>query len=179
MSSTMVSTASAAAGAHSSFGRALLRQRPGKAVAIGFALFLRLLYALFFLGASVNKFQKDYMFSDYPLKVFTQRLAEIDPGSFGAKYLGDIIIPNYHFFGWFITWGELLAGVGLLVGLMTRWSAFLAFWICLNIGLGGFYDASLIPLGAIALLYVFLPSGHWLGLDRRLLARYPGSIWFR
>jgi thiosulfate dehydrogenase [quinone] large subunit len=178
MNSTVISTA-ATDGAHAKFGVALFRARPGKAVAITFALLLRLLYAIFFLGAAVNKFQRDYMFSDYPLKVFTKRLAEIDPASFGAKYLGDIIIPNYHFFGWFITWGELLAGVGLLVGLMTRWSAFLAFWICLNIALGGFYDASLIPLAAIALLYVFVPSGHWLGLDRRLLARYPGSIWFR
>jgi len=177
MSSTLASTS--AAGRPVTFGRALLRRQPGKAVAIGVALFLRLLYALFFLGAAVNKFQKNYLFGDYPLQIFTRRLAEIDPASFGAKYLGDVIIPHYHVFGWLTAWGELFAGVGLLLGLMTRWSAFLAFWICLNIGLGGFYDASLLPLDAIALLYVFLPSGHWLGLDRRLLARHPGSIWFR
>jgi thiosulfate dehydrogenase (quinone) large subunit len=45
--------------------------------------------------------------------------------------------------------------------------------------IGGFYDASLIVLGGIALMFILTPSGHWMGLDRRLYARYPGNLLFR
>jgi thiosulfate dehydrogenase [quinone] large subunit len=48
-----------------------------------------------------------------------------------------------------------------------------------NFGLGGFYDASLIPLNLIALLFVVFPTGHWWGLDRRLHQRYPGNWLFK
>jgi thiosulfate dehydrogenase [quinone] large subunit len=45
--------------------------------------------------------------------------------------------------------------------------------------IGGYYDASLIPLWLIAGLFVVLPTGHWLGLDRRLHLKHPHSIWFK
>jgi len=30
-----------------------------------------------------------------------------------------------------------------------------------------------------ALLMMLLPSGHWLGIDRKLHRTYPESIWFK
>jgi len=119
------------------------------------------------------------MFSDYPLQMFLKQLEQLDPSTLAAMYLRGFIIPNYPFIGWFITLGEIAVTIGLLFGLCTRWAGLLALWITINIGLGGYYDASLIPLGLIALLFVVLPTGHWLGLDRRLHQRHPQSIWFK
>jgi thiosulfate dehydrogenase [quinone] large subunit len=55
----------------------------------------------------------------------------------------------------------------------------MAFFILLNLSLGGYYDASLIPFFTLSILMMLWNSGHWLGLDRRFHARNPRSIWFR
>jgi thiosulfate dehydrogenase [quinone] large subunit len=164
---------------HETFGKALLRTRPLKAAGIGFVLFLRYLYGLFYLFATINKIQRNYMFGDYPLEIFTKQLAQIDPDGIMAAYLRGFLIPNYHFVGAMVTIIWAAVTVGLLLGLCTRWAGALAVFAAINIGLGGFYDASLIPLGLVALLFVVLPTGHWFGLDRRLHREHPASILFR
>ena len=69
--------------------------------------------------------------------------------------------------------------VGMLLGLCTRTAGLIAIFLMVNFALGGYYDASLIVLNLIALIFVVLPTGHWWGLDRRLHQRHPKSIWFR
>lgn len=161
------------------FSWQLVKARPLKGLGIGFALFLRYFYGLFYLFSTINKIQQNYMFSDYPLKVFTDQLAKINPDGIMAAYLTGFIIPNYHFVGFMVTIIWASVAIGLLLGLCTRWAGALAIFATINIGLGGFYDASLIALGLWALLFVVLPTGHWFGLDRRLHQRYPRSILFR
>ena len=164
---------------YAAFGLQLLKAQPLKATAIGLALLLRYFYGLFYLFATINKYQRNYMFSDYPHEIFTQQLEVIDPDGIMAAYLQGFLIPNYHLVGAVVTLVWTGVTVGLLLGVGTRWAGVLAIFATVNIGLGGFYDASLIPLGLIALLFVVLPTGHWFGLDRRLHERYPGSILFR
>ena len=164
---------------HERFSLQLLKASPGKGLGMGFVLFLRYFYGLFYTFAAINKVQQNYMFSDYPLQVFTKQLAQIDQNGIMAAYLTGFLIPNYHFVGVVVTLVWWAVAIGLLLGLCTRWAGALAIFATVNIGLGGFYDASLIVLGLIALLFVVLPTGHWSGLDRRMLAKYPGSIWFR
>ena len=156
-----------------------MKASPLKGLGIAFLLFLRFLYAIFYIGAAFNKFQKNYLFSDYPLKIFQNQLTVIDPDGIMALYLRGFIIPNYQFVGWVVAWGEAAVAVSLLLGLGARWGGALALFITINIGLGGFYDASLIPLGLIAILFMVFPTGHWLGLDRRLHRKYPTAVWFK
>ncbi len=164
---------------HESFGWRLLRQKPLLGIGITVTLLLRYLYGLFYLFAFKNKIDRGYAWTDYPLQVFTKQLAQIDQQGIMAAYLKGFLIPNYQLVGIVITvvWGAV--AIGLLLGLCTRLAGLLAIFATVNIGLGGFYDASLIPLGLVALLFVVLPTGHWLGLDRRLHARYPSSPLFR
>ena len=161
------------------FALLFLRSIPLRGSGIGRVLLLRFLFGIFFLGGAVNKFQRNYMFGDYPLDLFTKRLTEIDPASFPAMYLEKFIIPNYHLIGWVVTWGELAVAVGMLLGLGTRTAGLIAIFLMVNFSLGGYHDASLIVLNLIALVFVVLPTGHWRGLDRGLHARHPDSIWFR
>jgi thiosulfate dehydrogenase [quinone] large subunit len=75
--------------------------------------------------------------------------------------------------------GELYSAVGLLIGLTTRWSAGVSLFILINFAIGGYYDASLIPFFVLVALFIYYPSGQWLGFDNPLHAKYPKSIWFR
>lgn len=161
------------------WSRRYLRRHPGRLLGAGFVLLLRYLYGLFYLGAALNKFSKGWITSGYGREVFTARLAEIDPASFGAAYLQHFALPYYPLVAWVLSFGELAVTVGLLLGLATRWAGAIALFLTINIGLGGYYDASLIPLGLIAVLFIVLPTGHWLGFDRALHARYPRAWAFR
>jgi len=161
------------------FKFSLFKTRPWFALGVGTVLFLRFLYGVFFLIGTLNKYKRNYLFSDYPLELFTSRLEQIDPNGIMAAYLQSFLIPHYRFVGVCVVLIWTAATVGLLLGLATRWAAALALFACVNIGLGGFYDASLIPLGIIPLIIMLLPTGHWCGMDRRLHAKYPQAIAFR
>jgi len=161
------------------FRWSMIREAPLKGLGIAFVLLLRVLFGLFFLGATVNKFQRNYLFSDYPLQMFTKRLSEIDADTLIGRYLEGFVIPNYQFVGWVVTWGEAAVTVGMLLGLMTRSAGLIAIFLMVNFWLGGYGDASLVPLILIALLFVVFPTGHWWGLDRRLNHRYPQNWLFK
>jgi thiosulfate dehydrogenase [quinone] large subunit len=88
-------------------------------------------------------------------------------------------MPLYKLVAVVVTFGELYAAIGLLFGLTTRWAAGMSFFILLNLAIGGYYDASLIPFFILNVIFLLWPSGQWLGLDRILSRRYPDSRWFR
>ncbi len=155
------------------------RTATARAMGMSLVLLLRYLMALFFLGSSINKISQGWLWSDYARGVFESRLAELDPATFGAMFLSRFAIPWSPLVAWTVTLTVITVTISLALGLMTRVGGSLAVWLMVMFAIGGYYDASLIPLWLIAALFIFLPTGHWLGLDRRLHARYPGSAWFR
>lgn len=142
-------------------------------------LVLRYLLALFFIGAAVNKWRQDYLFSDRLKRIFLERLEEIDPQSAGAWSIEHIGLPFWQPLAWMVCWGETFVALGLLFGCVTRGAAAGAMLMMGAFAVGGYYDASLIVLALMFLPFVLLPTGHWHGLDRRLHARYPASPLFR
>lgn len=155
-----------------------LREAPGRFLGNALLVFLRLFYGLFFFQAGLNKVLKGWS-GDLVRDVFLHRLTELNPSSFASIYLENFAIPMAGVIAFVVTWGELVAGIGLLLGLFTRLSALLALFILFNIAIGGYYDASLLPFFAMNLLAIFYPLGRWFGLDRFLHHRYPSGYWFR
>jgi thiosulfate dehydrogenase [quinone] large subunit len=155
-----------------------LRQHPLRMLGIVLHLVLRTLFGLFWLAAAANKIRKDWIGTDMLKRIFEDRLTEMPPDSFAVFYLQSFAIPLYKLVAIVVTVGELYVAVGLLLGLTTRWAAAMSFFVLVNLSLGGYYDASLIPFFLLSILMMSKNSGHWLGLDRRLHARYPGSRWF-
>jgi thiosulfate dehydrogenase (quinone) large subunit len=142
-------------------------------------LVLRYLLALFFLGSTLNKLVKGWLWSDAGAQTFEARLAEIDPNSFSGLFLSKFAIPFHIPVSWVFVITTITVTVTMTLGLATRLGGVLAFWLMVMIAIGGYYDASLIPLWLIAALFIVFPTGRWFGLDRRYHARYPASPWFR
>ena len=161
------------------FRFAEFRTAPARALGKFVVLLLRYLMALFFLGSSLNKLSKGWLWSDYARGVFESRLAELDPATFGAQFLSQFAIPWYPLIAWVVTLSVITVTISLALGLATRWGGALAVWLMVMFAIGGYYDASLLPLWGIAALFVIFPTGRWHGLDRRMHARYPASAWFR
>lgn len=142
-------------------------------------LLLRTAYALFFFYGFWHKFRAGWLTSGILEQHFLKRLSELDPSSFSALYLSSFAIPLYVPIAWIVTIGEVTASVCLLIGLATRFNGGLALFLLTNFSLGAFFNLTMPPLMFIAVLLIALPSGHWLGLDRKLHAAYPNSIWFK
>lgn len=155
------------------------RARPLAALGAWSVLLLRALMAVFFISAGYNKVSKAWMSTDVLRQNFLQRLEEIDPESFGARFLEDYGIPHYELFAALVTLGEVAIAVGLTLGLVTRGAAVGAMLMMLSFAAGGYYDASLIFLTLMFLPIVLTPNGHWFGLDGPLHERYPRSPLFK
>jgi uncharacterized membrane protein YphA (DoxX/SURF4 family) len=154
------------------------RQRPVRMLGIVLHLLLRTLFGLFWIAAGVNKLRKDWLTTDILKQIFEDRLTELHPASLQVMFLQDFAIPFYKLVAVFVTVSELYVGAALLLGLTTRWGAAVALVNLLGFSAGGYYDASLIPFFALSIMMMSWPSGRWLGLDRRLSRKYPGSRWF-
>lgn len=157
---------------------AWIRQHPVRSLGIIFHLLLRTLFGIFWLAAGINKINKDWLSTDILKQIFLDRLTEMPPDSFAVFYLQSFAIPLYKLVAWVVTVGELYSAIGLLVGMTTRWAAAVSLFILLNLAIGGYYDASLIPFFILNIIFLGWPSGQWLGFDRGLAKRYPESRWF-
>jgi thiosulfate dehydrogenase [quinone] large subunit len=94
-----------------------------------------------------------------------------------ASFLENVVIPNAAFFSYLVVFGEILVGLGLIVGLFTGIAAFF----------GGFMNASYVFAGvaganplmfilAVLIMLAWRVAGYW-GLDRwaLLMVGVPGS----
>ena len=155
-----------------------IRSHPLRTAGVVLHLVLRTLFGIFWLAAGVNKVRKDWLTTDILEEIFYDRLAWLPPDNFAALYLQYFAIPLYKLVAVVVTFGELYAAIGLLLGLTTRWAAGVSLFILVNLAIGGYYDASLIPFFILNILFLTKPSGRWFGLDRYLARAFPGSRWF-
>ena len=154
------------------------RRNPLRMAGIVLHLLFRTLFAVFWTTAGFNKISKDWLSSDILRDIFLDRLTEMPPDSFAVMYLQNFAIPLAKLVAWVVTFGELYSGIGLLLGLTTRWAAAVSLFILFNLAIGGYYDASLLPFFILNFIFLRWNSGQWFGLDRYLSHRYPHSRWF-
>lgn len=153
--------------------------RPLAKIGILLLLIGRYLFAGFFIYGFWHKLTKGWLWSDITQRHFIKRLGELPIDSWQAAYLEYFAIPLAVPIAWIVTVGELIIALSLLFGVMTRINAGFALFLLLNFAAGGYFNWSLPPFILFALLMMFFPSGHWLGMDKQLSSRFPNSIWFR
>ncbi|MEQ9111365.1 MAG: DoxX family membrane protein [Rhodospirillaceae bacterium] len=160
-----------------SWSGAWIKQNPLRFTGIILNILFRFLFGLFFLLAGVNKIIKGWLTTDLLEAVFLQRLTELNPASFAYSYLIEFALPLYPLISWIVTVGEVVVGLGLILGIATRLSSIGGFFILFNLAIGGYYDASLLPFFILNIIFIIYPSGHWLGFDGLLKLRYPQHGW--
>jgi thiosulfate dehydrogenase (quinone) large subunit len=112
--------------------------------------------------------------------ILTRASETTDIAPLGAFYR-DIVLPNWDFFGVFLTIAELAVGIGLVLGIATRLAAVGALlliapiWIMLWPAGGYLWEYPAEDLFPLVLLAI-VPAGRTAGLDRRLAPRF-GYHW--
>src|SRR3954471_23459770 len=138
---------------------------------------LRVYLGTVFLVAAIPKLQGDFASG---LAGFLQGKAMDQSYPFYRGFLQDIVLPNLHLFAGLVMWGELLAGVLLILGLMTRISAAVALLLTVNYMLAkgawpGMPSSNDAAFAVMAVAVMIGAAGRTLGIDSLLAKRWPRS----
>jgi thiosulfate dehydrogenase [quinone] large subunit len=142
--------------------------------------FLRIYLGVLFLLASGPKLRGDFAAT---LPEFLNRVALTKGHGFYRDFIHQVVLPNVGLFARLVTWGELLVGVTLILGLATRLSATVALVLLVNYmlakGAWFWYPSSNdAALAAIAVALLVGAAGRTFGVDAMLARRWPRSpLW--
>ncbi len=101
---------------------------------------------------------------------------------YGA-FVQNVVLPHAHFFSYLVTYGELLVGIALILGLFTGIASVFGAFMNINYLLAGTLSINTQLLFIEFLLITAWKNAGWYGLDRWLLAKLgapwqPGK-WFK
>jgi len=95
-----------------------------------------------------------------------------------GRFVESVVIPNFTLFAWVIFLAELLVGLSLLTGTLTRLGAAVGLLMALNLGVGMLavpheWPWSYIMLAMFHFVFLFTAAGRVLGVDAWLRRRLP------
>jgi len=104
---------------------------------------------------------------------------------FYADFVATVVIPNFTVFAWIIFLSELLVGLSLLTGTLTRLGAAVGLLMSINLGIGllevpGEWPWSYVMMAMWHGTFVVAGAGRLWGIDSRLRRRTSESWrrWF-
>lgn len=152
-----------------------LSSKRRRAVQLWPIVMLRVYAGVFFTNAGIAKIGRD----DFAEGMSRFLNANLDRSfAFYRSFIESVVLPNRELFAALVSWGELAVGIGLVLGLATRYAAFVGAFMVLNFWFAkgaGFLDGTnhdvvwLFVLLALGLV----PAGRIAGLDDGLSYRMP------
>ena len=135
---------------------------------------LRVYTGIFFLYFGARKIGTG--FSGTNTEGFLGAMSENTFG-FYKPIVENVILPLSGVFSFLVAWGELFLGVALILGLMTRYAAYLGAFMVLNFWFAkgqGVLDAQNHDVIWLVILIVLggLHAGRTMGLDGKLAGKY-------
>lgn len=146
-------------------------------LARGALVIIRVYLGVVFLLGAVQKLRRDFT-ADFA--GFLEQVALQFGHPFYQAFVQRVLLPDASGVALLFAWGELVVGVTLILGLLTRLSAALALLLSLSYMFAkgawfwtpGSNDAASV---AIALALLIGAAGRTLGLDAMLARRWPRS----
>lgn len=101
--------------------------------------------------------------------------------AFYGDFVANVVIPNFTLFAWIIFLAELLVGLSLLTGTLTRLGAAVGLLMALNLGIGllavpNEWPWSYVMLAMFHGIFLVTAAGRVLGVDGWLRRRSPGRM---
>ena len=101
-----------------------------------------------------------------------------------GRFVEAVVIPNFTLFAWLIFLAELLVGLSLLTGTLTRLGAAVGLLLALNLGVGMLavpneWPWSYVMLAMFHFLFLMTAAGRVLGVDAILRRRLPARSTLR
>lgn len=136
---------------------------------------LRVYTGVFFAYNGIGKLRQDDFAGDLAGFLSSSLQSSI---SFYRPFIESVVLPSAGIFAALVSWGELAIGLALILGLATRYAAFIGAFMVLNIWLAkglDFFAASNHDIVWFVILIVLgsIPAGKIAGLDDGLSDRLP------
>lgn len=141
---------------------------------------LRIYIGYYLLKQGLGKFQRDFPKGDWVGRQIGD-VAALDLYPWYKNFLLGYVVPHKELFGYLVMIGELAVGAGLLLGLLTRFSAVVGLFMLINYYLGPGMARGGAPMAQqqtfIVALAIFALSnpGRTLGLDGLLFGAGKGK----
>jgi thiosulfate dehydrogenase [quinone] large subunit len=151
-------------------------QGPVWPVAIG-----RVLIGLLWLGTLRWKLPPDFApATGRGMMDWMQLEAQYPAFEFYGRFVESVVLPNFTLFAWITFLSELLIGLGLLTGTLTRFVATAGLVMSVNLGIGllevpGEWPWSYMMMAMWHGLFLVTAAGRVAGVDRWLRERFPES----
>lgn len=132
-------------------------------------LILRVYLGYSWLMAGIGKVTSDAWTGENAgtaVRGFMEGALSQDIARWYAWFLETLVIPNAVTFSYLIAWGEVLVGLGLIVGLLTGIAAFFGAVMNMSFLLAGTVSANPVMLMIAILLAMAWKVAGWYGLDR-------------
>jgi thiosulfate dehydrogenase (quinone) large subunit len=142
---------------------------------------LRIYLGVILLYTVIGKLTAATPFSAEMLDFLNFEIKAGRPSSFYVSFLQSVVIPNAKLFSYLIMTGEVIAGIGLLTGTLTRLSAGIALILFVNylFAKGRWFwspDSEDAAVFFIALVLLLGKAGRCFGVDSYLAKRWPNSF---
>ena len=148
----------------------------GEKTYLGYVVILRVWVGFYLLQQGARKYLRDFPHSDW----ITRQIGELDQieiYDWYKAFLAGYVVPHREFFGYLVMSGEVLVGLCLILGLLTRFSSIVGLFMVINY----YFGPGMARRGATlaqqqtfiaALIVIFLSNaGRTLGLDGLLFKR--------
>jgi len=141
-----------------------------------YIVLLRLWIGYYFLQQGIRKYQRDFPKGDWIGRQIGD-VPALDLYPWYKRFLTDYVVPHSELFGYLVMIGEILVGLCLLLGLLTRFSAFVGLFMLINYFLGpgmarGGASLAQQQTFIVALVIILLSNpGRTLGLDGLIFLR--------
>jgi uncharacterized membrane protein YphA (DoxX/SURF4 family) len=131
---------------------------------------MRLWIGYYMFDQGYKKFGRDFSHGDWIGRNIGD-LSKLEIYPWYQKFLADVVVPHSELFGNLVTWGEILVGACLILGLLTRWSSFVGLFMMVNyffgpgMARGGAMMAQQETFAGAFLMFILSGPGRTLGLD--------------
>ncbi|MDI6783065.1 MAG: TQO small subunit DoxD [bacterium] len=149
---------------------------------LSYLAFLRITLGIFFFQAGWGKLTSGFISRNMLLTIFNDWVQHV-PNAWYKNFLLEYAMPHSTIFSYLVVYGEILVGLALVFGVMTRLSVLLAMIMNLNYHLASGWrpgSGALINKIFLACEIVILLSaaGRSFGIDRILHKKYPRNpLW--
>ncbi len=137
---------------------------------LGYVVLLRLWIGGYMLYQGIRKYLRDFPHDDWITRQIGD-LSKVDLYPWYHSFLTNVVVPNRELFGYLVMSGEILVGLCLVLGLLTRFSSSVGLFMLLNYYLGPGMARGGATLGQqqtfiVALVVILLTNpGRTLGVD--------------
>ncbi len=141
-----------------------------------YVVILRLYIGYYLLNQGIRKFLRDFPHGDWIARQIGD-LDKIDLYPWYKSFLANFVVPHREIFGYLVMSGEILVGLCLLLGLLTRFSSLVGIFLLINyyLGPGMARGGALLAQQQtfiVCLIVLFLTNaGRSLGMDALLFRK--------